>query len=436
MSSVIKTENVVIFVEEDGILDTTIKNIEERMTRDKVDALVLGQFPCHDLGFIDPVSGECSVPNANAFAVSRKSYEEVGPVDDYLKSARAADYAYRLKKHRKKIGLATDITVPVRCHPSITQSWIDSVLYQYKYSSSKKKREWIISVFSHIFQYDSSLGNYSRRELLLELPRIIKSIIVLEGRTRQVEPNPGKDFFLLGNIRGNYTTGHPIIAEKPRVSLILRTHERPEVLRLTLNNLRRLDYSNYEIILVEDGSPCSQKMVKEEFFDLPIKYYSTGKPVGRAAAANIGFRMAIGEWVNLIDDDDFFFPEHLSVGIDVAISSGKDIVFLQAVALETISKENPYTFDIKKMHHMDVPRIDPFIMSTECKTSDNGVLFKKELLPKIGWMREDLKAHEDWSLWLRLMSIGSWCRVPYATCLFVNPFEDSKKIARDHNYRE
>ena len=86
------------------------------------------------------------------------------------------------------------------------------------------------------------------------------------------------------------------------------------------------------------------------------------------------------------------------------------------------------------MHHIAVPRIDPFTMSTECKTSDNGVLFRKEVLEKAGWMREDLEAHEDWSLWLRMMAVGSWATVPYATCMFVNPADEKEKTARMKQY--
>ena len=83
---------------------------------------------------------------------------------------------------------------------------------------------------------------------------------------------------------------------------------------------------------------------------------------------------------------------------------------------------------------MNFPRTDPFTMVESCKTSDNGVLFRRELYDRLGGMREELGAHEDWSLWLRYMTRAKWAVVPYATCCFVNPAVQSEKQKRQETY--
>ncbi|MDO5137445.1 MAG: glycosyltransferase [Oscillospiraceae bacterium] len=428
----IKTENAVIFSEAEKIPEDLVYRIEGRLRSANADGLVLGQEPLLNLGFIDPVTGKCVTPNSEAFAVTKECYESIGEIDKSLGSASAADYLFRMQVFGKKVELATDIRLPVSTEKSITDFWVDGVLLGYKYANKEERKNLIRSIICKLARYDRTIGNYSRKDLLGQVKRVLS---VKRGYKRS-EDEVISNFFELSTARGQHMMSHGFIEEEPLVSLILRTHERPEVLRLTLNNLRRLDYRNFEIVLIEDGKALSQEMAEKEFADLNIRYYSTGEPVGRAAAANIGFRMAEGEWVNLIDDDDFFFPEHLNVGITYALNEKVDMVFLQSVALETDFVYEPYGLDIKKMHHMDFPHIDVFSMVTECKTSDNGVLFRKELLNQCGYMREDLGAHEDWNLWLRLMRKAHWVSVPYATCIFVNPVQDEDKIKRAKAYKE
>lgn len=434
MVEIIQTEKAVIFTEKKDLPSALLRQVEQRLDYSSADGIVLGQFPCLNLGYIDPITNICYVPNPNAFAVSLKCYEELGEVDNRLRYFRAADYAYRMRQKGKKIVLATDIVFPVDKQFTMTEIFVDSILFSYKYSDRDEKTKSLRKIIKCLTHYDPTIGHYSRKELIHELPKVI-GYIFQEACNHSYTPGTSiANYYEFAVIRGSYKADYKMSDDTPLVSLVLRTHNRPEVLRLTLKNLANLDYPNYEIILIEDGSPEACDMVHKEFSYMNIRYMATEKPVGRAVAANIGFRMAKGKWVNLIDDDDFFFPEHIRIGIDKATAEAADIVFFHSVALETISERNPYSFTTKKMHYMQIPRIDPFTMSTECKCSDNGVLFKKELLYRVGWMREDLDAHEDWSLWLRLMTEGKWTMVPYATCLFVNPYDEKLKERRTLQY--
>jgi len=434
MVHLVKTEKAVVFSESSEISDVILCQIEDRMLEKKADGLILGQFPYYDLGFIDPLTAQCFVPNSNAFAVSRKCYERIGEADIRLRSACAADYVLRMEIRGMRIALALDIVLPVTDHVSITESWVDSLLLQYKYAIKDKRRDILKKLFNHLLVYDSAIGNYSRNELIREIPAILAYMLFGNSEPSEALYSKAVNYYQYANIRGVYKASGNRLNETPMVSLVLRTHRRPEVLRSTLQNIRFLNYPNYEIVLIEDGDELSRGMIEKEFADLNLRYYATKDNVGRAAAANIGFRMCKGEWINLIDDDDFFFPEHLRIGLEKALSENVDMVFLQSVALDIISQNKPYSFTVKRMHHIAAPRIDPFTMSTECKTSDNGVLFRKDVLEKAGGMREDLEAHEDWSLWLRMMAIGTWATVPYATCMFVNPADEQEKNDRINRY--
>ena len=335
-----KTKKAVVFSESREIDDETVCLIENRLVEKEADGLILGQYPFHDLGFIDPLTAQCFVPNSKAFAVSRKCYKEVGEADVMLRSACAADYVLRMEIRGMRIALALDIVLPVTDHVSITESWIDSLLLQHKYATKEKRRDILKKLFNHLLVYDSAIGNYSRNELIREIPAILSYMLFGNSEPSEALYSKAVKYYQHANIRGTYKeTMQCRQREMPKVSLVLRTHNRPDVLRLTLQNIRMLDYPNYEIVLIEDGEDTSRGTIEKEFADLNLRYYATGVNVGRAAAANIGFRMCKGEWINLIDDDDFFFPEHIRIGMEKALAENTDMVFMQSVALDIISQK-------------------------------------------------------------------------------------------------
>lgn len=427
--------NSVIF-SEDKVPDPYLVHAIDRRFQDcDADALVLGQGPVLSLGFIDPRDWSCTCPNPGAFAVRRDSYQKIGDADEALGAACAADYLYRLEEAGGKYGLAMDIVMPcTKEFPlDITDLWLDGLRLDYKHGNASLRKSVISRIKEAFLHYDSSIGNYSRRKLVEDFPDFLKSLARYSGqRGTKAE---SFDFFKRFTLRGSIRMEVRMPSRYPLVSIVIRTYKKPESLRKTLECIRHLDYPNLEVVVVEDGSPDAKHMVETDFSDLPVLYHCTDVNVGRAAAANIGFGLASGEWINLLDDDDYLFPEHITVGISEAENTGSDIIFLQSLALETTTKsQNPYEFEIDKMHFMRFPRIDPFTMCGYCMTPDNGVLFRKSLLSDGTGMREDLGANEDWELWLQLMAKGKWSTVHYATSAFVNPLSDEEKKEREEKY--
>lgn len=66
---------------------------------------------------------------------------------------------------------------------------------------------------------------------------------------------------------------------QPKVSIIIRTCGRPQVLRTALNSIRKQTYRNIEIVIVEDGIPTSKEMIEKEYSDLFVRYQADRKSV-------------------------------------------------------------------------------------------------------------------------------------------------------------
>ncbi|HEY65973.1 MAG TPA: glycosyltransferase [Caldilineae bacterium] len=96
-----------------------------------------------------------------------------------------------------------------------------------------------------------------------------------------------------------------------RISVIIPTYNRKDLLRRCLAAATSQDYPNYEVIVVDDGSTDgTEEMVRREFPQ--VRYLRQETNRGPAAARNRGIREATGEIIAFTDDDCVPPPNWLS----------------------------------------------------------------------------------------------------------------------------
>ncbi len=95
------------------------------------------------------------------------------------------------------------------------------------------------------------------------------------------------------------------VSDPPSVSVVICTRDHPESLAVCLNSLRNLDYTNFEIVLV-DNAPATNatcELVESDFAGLKnLRYVREDRP-GLSAARNRGLAEARGEIIAYTDDD-------------------------------------------------------------------------------------------------------------------------------------
>lgn len=93
---------------------------------------------------------------------------------------------------------------------------------------------------------------------------------------------------------------------KPLVSVNITTYNRAELLPRCLNSVLVQDYSNLEIIVVDDCSTDNTKEVIRNFIKLDdrVNYYSHDRNKGNAFARNTALSKCTGEYIAFLDDDD------------------------------------------------------------------------------------------------------------------------------------
>lgn len=113
---------------------------------------------------------------------------------------------------------------------------------------------------------------------------------------------------------------------QPRVSVILPTHNRPDLLREALTSLQDQTFSDWEAVIVDDAS-CPAVEFSPNDARIRILRHDTAQ--GGAAAKNTGIQNARGEILAFLDDDDCYAPRYLERALDVLDRHpGIDVVFM------------------------------------------------------------------------------------------------------------
>ncbi|HRO07499.1 MAG TPA: glycosyltransferase family 2 protein [Saprospiraceae bacterium] len=100
--------------------------------------------------------------------------------------------------------------------------------------------------------------------------------------------------------------------KKPFFSIIIPTFNRAHILHLPVESILAQSFTDWELIIVDDGSTDDTKAIVETYQDNRIRYvYQENQE--RSAARNHGIRLAKGDWICFQDSDDAYLPEHLAV---------------------------------------------------------------------------------------------------------------------------
>lgn len=92
--------------------------------------------------------------------------------------------------------------------------------------------------------------------------------------------------------------------------MIITTYNRSKLLAKAIDSVLKQSYSDFEIIVVDDGSTDDTAQTVEEFTDSRIKYFYKNNG-GQSSAENYGLAKAEGDFISFLDSDDIWLPKHL-----------------------------------------------------------------------------------------------------------------------------
>lgn len=114
--------------------------------------------------------------------------------------------------------------------------------------------------------------------------------------------------------------------QEPQVSVVLPTHNRPDLLDEAVHSVRAQTLKDWELIVVDDASQPPAKIAAD---DSRVRLVRHDVAMGGAAAKNTGIQVSRGRVLAFLDDDDLYEPLYLQRGV-AALDRNKqiDVVFM------------------------------------------------------------------------------------------------------------
>lgn len=182
----------------------------------------------------------------------------------------------------------------------------------------------------------------------------------------------------------------------PTVSVIISTYNRAHLLGRAIQSVLDQTYQDLEIIVVDDASTDNTEEIVSGFKDERIQYVRHEENKGGAAARNTGIKIANGDYVGLLDDDDEWLGDKLQKQVDAMeelpdndwggtycghFHMGHKVTRVEAIKQGNLKKE---------------------LLKGEVNVgASSTLLFRRHAICEVGLFDEDLARYQDWELLIR-----------------------------------
>lgn len=187
----------------------------------------------------------------------------------------------------------------------------------------------------------------------------------------------------------------------PKVSVIIPAYNAMQFLPETLDSLFKQTFSDYEVIIVNDGSSDGIEQWATQITDLRVKLVSQENQ-GLAGARNTGLLHAQGEYIAFLDADDLWQPTKLEKQVQVLEDNPE--VGLVYTWLDLVDAEGKVRGKVRK-NYLEGDVWEKLIEHNivEC---GSVAMVRRCCYQAVGFFDQNLPSSyaEDWDMWLRIAS--------------------------------
>jgi glycosyltransferase involved in cell wall biosynthesis len=180
---------------------------------------------------------------------------------------------------------------------------------------------------------------------------------------------------------------------KPLLSIIIPCYNDAQYVETAVLSALNQTYSNTELIIVDDGSDSLTKAILKKI-ETKITRLITQENQGQSTARNVGIRESKGEYILVLDSDDYFEPSFCEKAINILLEN-KNIKIVTCFANLIFEKEISYIYKPKGGDKK------AFLFSNNALGS---AMYKKEDWQISGGYDETMiEGFEDWEFYIRLL---------------------------------
>lgn len=187
----------------------------------------------------------------------------------------------------------------------------------------------------------------------------------------------------------------------PLVSVVMPTYNGEIYIAEAIESILNQAYTNFEFIIVDDGSTDNTSTIITSYNDSRIIYIKKDKNSGIADSLNLGISKAKGKYIARMDDDDVSMPTRLEKQIQILESNASIIVCASNVILNNRSIS----------HTIDVTHSKIFTSLFFANSIVHpSTLIRRSILLKHKYNSAKVPS-EDYDLWSRLIWEGQFYKI-------------------------
>lgn len=187
------------------------------------------------------------------------------------------------------------------------------------------------------------------------------------------------------------------------VSVVIPAYNAASFIQATLNSVRAQTFTNYEIIVVNDGSPDTPKLELALQPYLSEIQYIKQPNGGPSSARNSAIRQARGKYIAFLDSDDLWLPQHLARQVELLEKDpALGLVYSNAVHIEGYTPVGVAFANTPQ----SLPVTFEALLRERSTVNTSSAVASRQAILDAGLFDESMDRCEDYDLWLRMARNG------------------------------
>lgn len=182
---------------------------------------------------------------------------------------------------------------------------------------------------------------------------------------------------------------------EPLASVVIPNYNHAQYVGDAIRSVLAQTYHNYEIIVVDDGSTDNSHNEVAQFGD-KVKYIYQSN-AGLSAARNTGIRASKGSLIGVLDADDMYEPEYLSVLV-AALQKDTEAAGIYC-GYQFVDHANNLLPQVEA-RPVEPERLYSALLGGNFFVPES-IFLRRRVYDDVGLFDETLRACEDWDVWLR-----------------------------------
>ncbi|OUL33342.1 glycosyl transferase family A [Nostoc sp. T09] len=193
----------------------------------------------------------------------------------------------------------------------------------------------------------------------------------------------------------------------PTISIIIPAYNAEQTILETINSVQQQTFSDFEIIVINDGSTDRTLEILDTIADSRLKIFSYNNG-GLPVARNRGIAHATGEFIAFLDADDLWTPDKLELQL-AALQQHPEAGVVYSWTL--------FMDEQGKSFHPDKPiffsgNVYGNLLVKNFLASGSNPLIRKQAVDSVGEFYPPAGGSADWDYWLRLAARWHFVVVP------------------------